>query len=89
MTNKKFLDVIKSNIDKQGFHIMLVNGGQHPDFSYSIGLTEKLGFELIVAGGAFVSIKENESIFEYIYLELQTGQVQTNFMSIMEKNYKK
>ena len=86
MTNKKFLDVIKSNIDKQGFHITLVNGGQHPDFSYSIGLTEKLGFELIVAGGAFVSIKENESIFEYIYLQLQTGQAVGSKFSLSENN---
>lgn len=86
MTNKEFLDIIKSNIDKSGFHFTLVNGGQHPDFSYSIGLTEKLGFELIIAGGGFVPIKEIESIFEYLYLQLKAGQEVGAMFSLSEHN---
>ncbi|PTS93390.1 hypothetical protein DBR11_25445 [Pedobacter sp. HMWF019] len=86
MTNNEFLDIIQSNIDERSFHITLVNGGQHPDFSYSIGLAEKLGFELIVAGGGFVTIKENESIFEYIYLQLQAGQSVDSKFSLSENN---
>ncbi|WP_168202448.1 DUF4262 domain-containing protein [Pedobacter sp. KBS0701] len=72
MTNKEFLDIIKANIKKHGYHLTLVTGGQHPRFSYSIGLTEKLGFELIMAGG-FDSVNNNEMIFDYIVNELQSG----------------
>lgn len=72
MENSEFLDLIKMGIDKNTYHITLVTGGQHPRFSYTIGLTEKLGFELIIAGG-FDSIKENESIFRYIYQQLESG----------------
>jgi len=72
MTSKEFLQIIRTNIDKTGYHLTLVNGGQNPDFSYSIGLTATFGFELIIAGG-FNSIKENESIFSNIYQQLQSG----------------
>ncbi len=72
MKNNEFLDLIKRCIDKNNYHITLVTGGQHPRFSYSIGLTEKLGFELIIAGG-FNSIKENESLFRLIYQQLESG----------------
>jgi len=72
MTNTEFLDIIRKNIEKNGYHITLVNGGQNPNFSYSIGLYKRFGFELIVAGG-FQSIEENEIIFEHIYQKLQSG----------------
>lgn len=75
MTNKEFLHIIRTNIDEIGYHLTLVNGGQHPDFSYSIGLTEKLGFELIIAGGGFLSMKENESIFDCIFNKLKSGHL--------------
>ncbi|TPG31112.1 hypothetical protein [Flavobacterium pectinovorum] len=72
MTRSEFLEIIKNNINKNDYHLALVNGGQNPEFSYSIGLTEKLGYELIIAGG-FISIKDNESIFRYVYEQLQSG----------------
>lgn len=75
MTNKEFLHIIRTNIDEIGYHLTLVNGGQHPDFSYSIGLTEKLGFELIIAGGGFISIEENESVFNCIFNKLKSGHL--------------
>ncbi|WP_342332531.1 DUF4262 domain-containing protein [Pedobacter sp. FW305-3-2-15-E-R2A2] len=75
MTNKEFLHIIRTNIDEIGYHLTLVNGGQHPDFSYSIGLTEKLGFELIIAGGGFISIEENESVFNGIFNKLKSGHL--------------
>lgn len=56
MTNSEFLEIIKTNINNKDYHLTLVNGGQNPEYSYSIGLTEKFGFELIIAGG-FISIK--------------------------------
>jgi Domain of unknown function (DUF4262) len=72
MKNKEFLEIIKSNIYKYSYHITLVTGGQHPRFSYSIGLTKEFGFELIIAGG-FISTKNNESIFRYVFQQLIAG----------------
>lgn len=73
MTKKEFLHIIRTNIDEIGYHFTLVNGGQHPDFSYAIGLTEKLGFELIIAGGGFISMEENGLIFNCIVNQLKSG----------------
>lgn len=72
MTNSEFLEIIKTNINNRDYHLTLVNGGQNPEYSYSIGLTEKFGFELVIAGG-FISIEDNESIFRYVYQQLQSG----------------
>jgi len=85
MTNTEFLDIIRKNIDKNGYHITLVNGGQNPDFSYSIGLFERFGFELIIAGG-FKSIKENEFIFEHICQKLQSGSTVNSQFSLSANN---
>jgi hypothetical protein len=48
MTKKEFLDIIRKNIDKNGYHVTLVNGGQNPNFSYSIGISERFGFEWLL-----------------------------------------
>lgn len=85
MTNTEFLDIIRKNIDKNGYHITLVNGGQNPNFSYSIGLAERFGFELIIAGG-FKSIKENEFIFEHIYQKLQSGSTVNSQFSLSDND---
>ena len=85
MTDKEFLATIRTNIDQSGYHVTLVNGGQNPDFSYSIGLTKKLGFELIIAGG-FNSIEENEEIVDHIYQKLQSGSTVNNQFSLPENN---
>ncbi|UOE49207.1 DUF4262 domain-containing protein [Mucilaginibacter sp. SMC90] len=85
MTNTEFLDIIRKNIDKNGYHVTLVNGGQNPNFSYSIGLSEKFGFELIIAGG-FKSIKENEFIFDQIYQKLQSGSTVNSQFSLSDNN---
>ena len=85
MTNTEFLDIIRKNIDKNGYHITLVNGGQNPNFSYSIGLAERFGFELIIAGG-FKSIKENEFIFGHIYQKLQSGSTVNSQFSLSDND---
>lgn len=56
MMNEKrrsFLEKIKSNISTHGFHVTVVQGGPLPRFAYTIGLHEKVGHELVFAGGAF------------------------------------
>jgi len=83
MTKAEFLDIIRKNINTNGYHITLVNGGQNPNFSYSIGLSERFGFELISAGG-FISIKENEFIFKHIYIKLQAGSTTDSTFSLSD-----
>jgi hypothetical protein len=46
----KALERIRKNIERHSFHVYLVEGGPSPAFAYTIGLSEKLGFELIIAG---------------------------------------
>lgn len=51
MKNKdKYLQLIKSNIEECGYHIYgVVDSGPLPRFFYSIGLSEKIGIELMLA----------------------------------------
>ena len=83
MTKTEFLEIIRKNIYKNGFHITMVNGGQNPNFSYSIGLTERFGFELIIAGG-FKSIKDNEFILEHLYQKLISGSTVNSQFSLSD-----
>jgi len=85
MTNTEFLEIIRKNIEKNGYHITLVNGGQNPNFSYSIGLAERFGFELIIAGG-FKSIKDNEFIFGHIYQKLKSGSTVNSQFSLSDND---
>jgi hypothetical protein len=85
MTKTEFLDIIRKSIDKNGYHVTLVNGGQNPNFSYSIGLSERFGFELIIAGG-FNSIKDNEFIFEHIYTKLKSGSSVNSQFSLSDND---
>jgi hypothetical protein len=47
------LEIIKANITKHGHHIYLVSGGPLPRFAYTIGLSQSIGTELILAGASF------------------------------------
>lgn len=44
------LETVRRNIENNGYHICTVLQGVCPRFSYSIGLHQKLGYELVVAG---------------------------------------
>jgi hypothetical protein len=50
------LETIRSNINTHGFHVTVVQGGPLPRFAYTIGLHEKVGLELVFAGGAFFAL---------------------------------
>lgn len=54
MNASEFYDAIRENIRRTGLHIQGVfGGGDNPGFTYTIGLHEKLGYELIVFGIPF------------------------------------
>jgi hypothetical protein len=55
---KKMLARIRSNITKHGHHVYVIQGGPSPRFAYTIGLSEKLGFELVLAGASFYEDEE-------------------------------
>lgn len=70
---EKFLILIKENIEKFGYHITCVIGNsQNPPFAYTIGLYEKIGFELAQAGN-FISNDINSSKFSRIVAGLNSG----------------
>jgi len=60
------LELIKKNISEFGHHIYLVKGALIPRFAYSIGLSPKLGFELILAGTTFYDNNEVKIIINKI-----------------------
>ncbi len=63
MTKAEALESIRTNIVSHGQHVYLVLGGPNPRYAYTIGLSEAVGAELILAGAAFYSAKE---VFEVI-----------------------
>ncbi len=52
-SKKKTLDCIRENIARKGHHVYVVLGGTTPRFAYTIGTSESIGVELILAGAVF------------------------------------
>jgi hypothetical protein len=50
---KLALERIRENVARSGHHIYVVAGGTVPRFAYTIGVSESVGFELILAGAIF------------------------------------
>lgn len=70
-TSNFSIDIIKSNISKYGHHINMVVGGAVPRFAYTIGVNQKVGFEMILAGASFYSIDEVKLIINEIVEKLK------------------
>lgn len=66
MDKSDFFSIINKNISLYGYHVTTVTGGPCPRFSYTIGLEDKIGYELIFAGGENFSIEEINSIISDI-----------------------
>jgi uncharacterized protein DUF4262 len=50
---KQALERIRENIVRTGQHIYVVSGGETPRFAYTVGVSESVGAELILAGAIF------------------------------------
>src|ERR1041385_3718369 len=50
---KLALDHIRENIARRGQHVYVVSGGETPRFAYTIGVSESMDVELILAGAIF------------------------------------
>lgn len=71
----KMKEIIDSNISKYGFHILLVSGESPvPRFAYTVGLTQKIGFELVLAGALIYSSNEVFAIVNYAAEQLAHEQ---------------
>ena len=66
LSREKALDDIRRNIGSHGLHIYFILSSTIPRFSYSIGLYEKHGVELMLPGGFYYSSDEVAKIFNGI-----------------------
>ena len=80
MTKKEFLDLIETHISNKGYHLTMVMGNsQLPRFSYTIGLTDMFGYELIFAGGMIYLKDDLVNIFDFIIKTLKTDKTASKF----------
>jgi hypothetical protein len=68
--HQKALNEIRETIAKHGFHTYVVTGGGDPHFGYTIGLTESLGVELILAGTYFYRLADVSKVIDSIARKL-------------------
>jgi hypothetical protein len=67
---QKALNQIQETIAKHGFHIYVVRSGGDPHFGYTIGLTESLGVELILAATYFYRLDDVSKVINGVVREL-------------------
>lgn len=68
---KVALDDIRENIARSGQHVYVVAGGSTPRFAYTIGVSESIGIELILAGAVFYTLDEVVRIINEIAVQLK------------------
>ncbi len=68
---KQALDRIRENIARSGHHVYVVSGGATPRFAYTVGVTESIGVELILAGAVFYMKDEVVKITNDIAAQLK------------------
>jgi hypothetical protein len=66
----KALHQIQEHIAHDGLHIYVVTGGGYPHFGYTIGLTESLGAELILAGTYLYRLNDVSKVIRSIKSQL-------------------
>ena len=66
------LSEIRQHIADFGFHIYVVKGSGTPHYGYTIGLSESLGAELILAGAYFYRLDEVSSVVRSVVEELRS-----------------
>lgn len=71
VSKKQALSRIRENIARSGQHVYVVSGGETPRFAYTIGLSESVGVELILAGAIFYMKEEVVNILNEIAGQLR------------------
>jgi hypothetical protein len=67
------LDAIERNIRQHGFHIYSIGASSTPRFTYTIGIHDTHGAELVLAGGLYYSVAEVGRIIHAIRAGLVAG----------------
>jgi len=70
---REALNEIRDHITKFGFHTYVVTGGGDPHYGYTIGLTESLGAEFILAGAYFYRLREVSNVIKSIIAKLSSS----------------
>ncbi|EMS31845.1 hypothetical protein C943_01804 [Mariniradius saccharolyticus AK6] len=73
INREQFLKTIKSNINRNQYHVTLIAGDGIPRFAYTIGLKDQVNVELIFAGGEYFSANEINELFHRIGSFLETN----------------
>lgn len=73
------LQAIRSNIERSGRHLYAIGGGESPRYVYTIGLSERVGFELVLAGSVLLSTREVARILNAVSEELEKEPSKTSF----------
>ncbi|EGR0061514.1 TPA: DUF4262 domain-containing protein [Vibrio vulnificus] len=68
-------DKITSNISNYGYHVYIISGGQSPRYAYTIGLSQKIGQEIVLSGAAFFSNNEVKTIIDHVASQLASSVV--------------
>ncbi|MBX3187646.1 MAG: DUF4262 domain-containing protein [Labilithrix sp.] len=77
-----FLELIRQNVATYGRHIYLVSGDAWPRYAYTIGLTETLGSELILAGGIYYMAESVHRVINVLADRLENGCSVDSVMSV-------
>ncbi len=74
-TRDQAFEQIRSNIARHGHHVYVVAGGEAvPRFGYTIGLSEALGTELVLAGATVYTDEQVRDILNAVAAGLRAGQ---------------
>jgi len=73
------LEQIREHIARSGHHIYVVSGGAEPRFAYTIGVSESIGAELILAGASFFSNDDVVAILNEIAAQLKRDREALKF----------
>ena len=74
----EFLALIRSHINKYGYHVTTVTSTTDPKYSYTIGLSDLFDFELIFAGGIIYLKNELSLIIDTVVEQLKKGNSTTD-----------
>lgn len=66
---------IRSNIEQDGFHLYQILPDSTPGYFYTVGLTEKIGAEVVLAGGAYFQDAERIEIVRRIATKVASGGI--------------
>lgn len=67
---EKWRKLVDRNIARHGHHITLIGNEVSPRYAYTVGLTPKVGYELVFAGGLYYSADEIADVVNGVAAQL-------------------